>query len=117
MPRHKISWCVSLVHIKLSFTGLSEQILAARPIHLVFLLSIPNLFAMGSMAALYIAITSYAWTSDNGIATTLTKIGTTMGAVVIVALFTYSVWLMRDMGKHKRQEETAVGYGESKISQ
>ncbi|KAJ7593731.1 hypothetical protein C8J56DRAFT_420249 [Mycena floridula] len=116
------SLCASIVSIvfgtALSFIfadapGEDIMLLALRPIHMVFLLSIPNLFAMGSMLSLYLAITIFAWASDNGIATILTRIGTTAGAVVMLLLFVYSAWLVGDMSKQKRQAEEAR-YGESK---
>ncbi|KAJ3795178.1 hypothetical protein GGU11DRAFT_249958 [Lentinula aff. detonsa] len=74
--------------------------LATRPTHMVFLLSIPNLFAMGSMVALYISITIFAWTFEDGLATIFAKIGTVAGALVMGALFAYAIWLLQGLGIH-----------------
>ncbi|KAJ3866313.1 hypothetical protein EV359DRAFT_79669 [Lentinula novae-zelandiae] len=74
--------------------------LAARPIHMVFLLSIPNMFAMGSMVSLYISITIFAWTFDDGLASIFAKIGTVLGAAVMGGLFAYAIWLMQGLGMH-----------------
>ncbi|KAJ3784294.1 hypothetical protein GGU10DRAFT_358275, partial [Lentinula aff. detonsa] len=67
---------------------------------MVFLLSIPNLFAMGSMVALYISITIFAWTFEDGLATIFAKIGTVAGALVMGALFAYAIWLLQGLGIH-----------------
>jgi len=81
--------------------------LAARPLHMVFLLSIPNMFAMGSMVALYISITIFAWSfSDGKVPTILAKMGTTAGALIMGILFAYATWLVRDLsGKDKDGQE------------
>ncbi|KAJ3839697.1 hypothetical protein F5878DRAFT_640973 [Lentinula raphanica] len=74
--------------------------LATRPTHMLFLLSIPNMFAMGAMGALYISITIFAFTFDDGVATIFAKVGTILGALVMAALFAYASWLVQGLGKH-----------------
>ena len=71
---------------------------------MVFLLSIPNLFAMGSMLSLYISITIFAWTFDqDGVADLLAKIGTTAAGVVLCALIAYATWLLNIVRAEVRQ--------------
>lgn len=56
------------------------------------------MFAMGSMVALYISITIFAWSfSDGLVPTLLAKIGTTAGALLMGLLFAYATWLVRDL--------------------
>ncbi|KAK7014088.1 hypothetical protein VNI00_019425 [Paramarasmius palmivorus] len=107
------SMCAAIISIAFG-TGLSFvftdvtaeefKVLADHTLHMVFLLSIPNLFAMGSMLSLYISITIFAWTFDqDGVADLLAKIGTTAAGVVLCALIAYATWLLNIVRAEVRQ--------------
>ncbi|KIK61752.1 hypothetical protein GYMLUDRAFT_243429 [Collybiopsis luxurians FD-317 M1] len=99
-----ISFGTALTFIFTDAPAHDFKALATRPLHMLFLLSIPNMFAMGSMVALYISITIFAWTfTESTVVSVLVKLGTTAGAIVMALLFAYAAWLVKDMGKRKEE--------------
>ncbi|KAJ4469526.1 hypothetical protein J3R30DRAFT_3409632 [Lentinula aciculospora] len=90
--------------------------LATRPMHMVFLLSIPNMFAMGAMLALYVSITIFAWTFEDGVATILAKIGTVSGALIMGVLFAYAIWLVQGLGIYtEHTDESDEGFSKDGV--
>ncbi|KAJ7848069.1 hypothetical protein B0H13DRAFT_2090874 [Mycena leptocephala] len=101
------SLCCSIIAITFG-TGLTFVVkdapaehvatLARRPLHMIFVLSLPTFFAIGAMLCLYACITALAYQQlDTEVVDILARFGTTAGAGLMVAIFLVSAWIVWDL--------------------